>query len=270
MLYRLRNAAIVTMVLLISAAAAAALLAHCPVGSPSKAPLLRRRWLPRPPTVRGADPGRPARMATTRTALGRIWQSDRYFQGGGVFESHDHPIFGTREPKLYHSRREGAFAYDIPLPPGVYELRLYFAETLYGENNVAGGGESSRIFNVWINGKRSAPRIRRDRRSRAQHRRYPRVQGHFPGRRWQTAPEVRTSHNPPLVCAIEITPGIPGKLRPDSDGVAGPRLYRQAGADLGARPLCARRATDRAHQAGGGRRRIRSCFTASASGICDT
>ena len=38
-------------------------------------------------------------------------------------------------------------------PPATYELRLHFAETLYGENNVAGGGESSRVFNVWINGK---------------------------------------------------------------------------------------------------------------------
>ena len=76
--------------------------------------------------------------------LGRIWQTDRYFQGGSVFESHDHPIFGTREPRIYQSRREGSFAYDIPLPAGVYELRLHFAETLYGENNVAGGGENSR------------------------------------------------------------------------------------------------------------------------------
>ena len=42
--------------------------------------------------------------------------------------------------------------YDSPVPDGVYELRLHFAETLYGENNVAGGGESSRVFNVYING----------------------------------------------------------------------------------------------------------------------
>ena len=85
--------------------------------------------------------------------LGRIWTGDRYFQGGTVYETLDHPISGTREPRIYQSRREGAFSYDIPLPPGIYELRLHFAETLYGENNVAGGGESSRVFNVSINGK---------------------------------------------------------------------------------------------------------------------
>jgi hypothetical protein len=38
---------------------------------------------------------------------GRIWQADRYFQGGSVFESHDHPISGTREPGIYQSRRCG-------------------------------------------------------------------------------------------------------------------------------------------------------------------
>jgi hypothetical protein len=53
---------------------------------------------------------------------------------------------------MYLTRREGHFKYDIPLKPGVYELRLYFAETIFGENNIAGGGETSRIFTVRMNG----------------------------------------------------------------------------------------------------------------------
>jgi len=86
--------------------------------------------------------------------FGQIWRSDDYFQGGAVFEGSGHPIGGTRDQRLYRHRREGAFTYDIPLPPGVYELRLHFAETLYGDNNIAGGGEGSRTFNVLANGVR--------------------------------------------------------------------------------------------------------------------
>ena len=85
---------------------------------------------------------------------GRTWQHDSYFEGGAVFEAAGQRIAGTRDQRLYRSRREGAFSYDIPLPPGVYELRLHFAETLYGDNNIAGGGEGSRTFNVLANGVR--------------------------------------------------------------------------------------------------------------------
>ena len=84
--------------------------------------------------------------------FGRLWQGDRFFNGGTVFDSGSHFILGTRDPRLYQTRREGNFTYDIPLAPGAYELRLHFAETLYGETNPAGGGETSRLFNFYING----------------------------------------------------------------------------------------------------------------------
>jgi len=84
---------------------------------------------------------------------GHQWQPDRYFTGGSVFQMRDHTIQGSRDPEIYQNRREGSFGYDIPLKPGTYELRLYFAETLYGEGNTAGGGESSRLFNVSVNGR---------------------------------------------------------------------------------------------------------------------
>jgi hypothetical protein len=38
------------------------------------------------------------------------------------------------------------------LKAGVYEARLYFAETVFGENNIAGGGETARVFQVRANG----------------------------------------------------------------------------------------------------------------------
>src|ERR1035438_8050170 len=82
---------------------------------------------------------------------GNIWSSDRFFRGGSVFATPGHVISGTPDPELFRSRREGDFGYDIPLKPGVYELHLYFAETLFGDTNTAGGGESSRVFRVLIN-----------------------------------------------------------------------------------------------------------------------
>ena len=146
--------------------------------------------------------------------LGRVWQSDRYYQGGSVFESHDHPIYGTREPTIYQGRREGAFAYDIPLPAGVYELRLHFAETLFGENNVAGGGESSRVFAVWINGKEALHDfdvLAETGPSTADVRAFKDIAPDADGKLHLRFDPVS---NPSLLNAIEILPGSPGKLRP--------------------------------------------------------
>src|SRR5579883_2605249 len=39
--------------------------------------------------------------------FGRVWQSDRYFQGGSAFDAPDHPVAGTRDSRLVRSRREG-------------------------------------------------------------------------------------------------------------------------------------------------------------------
>jgi hypothetical protein len=146
--------------------------------------------------------------------LGRVWHSDRYFQGGRTFETSEHPIFGTREPRIYQSRREGAFEYAIPLAPGVYELRLHFAETLYGENNVAGGGESSRVFNVLINGREVLHEfdvINEAGPSAADVRAFKDLTPTGDGKLHL---RFEPFTNPPLLCAIEITPGTAGRLKP--------------------------------------------------------
>jgi hypothetical protein len=85
--------------------------------------------------------------------FGQVWEADRNFEGGSPFSIPLHPVFGTRDPVLYQSGRTGSFRYDLPLKPGSYELRLHFAETVFGEGNAAGGGETSRLFNVFANGK---------------------------------------------------------------------------------------------------------------------
>jgi hypothetical protein len=146
--------------------------------------------------------------------MGRIWNPDRYYQGGYTFETTDHPIWGTREPRIYQGRREGPFQYDIPMAPGVYELRLHFAETLFGENNVAGGGESSRVFAVHINGKEVLNEfdvISEAGASTANIRAFKDVSPTADGKLHIKFDPVT---NVPLLNAIEITPGTPGRLRP--------------------------------------------------------
>jgi len=119
-----------------------------------------RKTITRIEPVAVADPAHQIRLlAGVETgsyvdAFERTWQSDRYYSGGYVTQTaRVRPVLGTRDNRIFQNRREGAFQYDIPLPPGTYELKLYFAETVYGDNNVAGGGETTRIFDVAMNGK---------------------------------------------------------------------------------------------------------------------
>lgn len=85
--------------------------------------------------------------------LGHVWSSDRYFDGGEGWAVPYRRIFRTGDPQLFLSARQGRdFGYDIPLKAGTYELRLYFAETFYGDDNSEGGGESSRMFDITANG----------------------------------------------------------------------------------------------------------------------
>ena len=46
---------------------------------------------------------------TYTDAFGRLWHNDQFFTGGTVFHPADHLIVGTRDPRLYQSRREARF-----------------------------------------------------------------------------------------------------------------------------------------------------------------
>jgi hypothetical protein len=85
-------------------------------------------------------------------AAGGVWHKDRFFAGGDVVTATARSIRRSTDDPLYLTRREGDFEYRIPVPAGTYELRLHFAEAVFGEENVAGGGESSRVFQVQVNG----------------------------------------------------------------------------------------------------------------------
>lgn len=175
------------------------------------------------PTISGPviPNGQEIRILAGRTAgsytdcFGRVWQPDRYFTGGYVTNYAGHPVRGTLDPGLYQTAREGDFQYDIPLPPGNYELRLYFAELLFGEENVGGGGEGMRVFNVDANGRRllsffdviadaAGANVANERVFKDV---APDADGYL---------HLRFTHliRDAFVNAIEIRPGTPGKLRP--------------------------------------------------------
>ena len=93
---------------------------------------------------------------STRTYVdrsGKAWSADSYFTGGTAIRSTVQHIWRTQDPVIYRTSRQGDFRYDIPLKPGIYELRLHFAETYYGPEDVGGGGEGSRLMTISANGK---------------------------------------------------------------------------------------------------------------------
>jgi hypothetical protein len=167
-----------------------------------------------PPASQGVRILAGLKSGTYTDRSGRVWQTDRYYSGGSVFESSGHTIAATRDQRLFVNSREGAFTYDIPLPPGDYELRLYFAENLYGENNMAGGGETSRIFHVFVNSAPILPDfdvIREVGASTADIRAFKDIS---PAADGKLHLKFEPSTNPAMVSAIEITPGTPGKMVP--------------------------------------------------------
>lgn len=84
---------------------------------------------------------------------GNVWIGDRYYSGGETSVQPVQILARAPDLALYGSFRFGDFSYDIPLRPGTYELHLYFVETHYGPGSLSGGGETSRMFNVLLNGK---------------------------------------------------------------------------------------------------------------------
>lgn len=84
---------------------------------------------------------------------GNTWLSDRYFTGGTAIQKPGARIQRTFDQDLYRTAREGDFKYKIPLPPGVYELHLHFAEIVAGLEYSDTDGTAYRRFSVAWNEK---------------------------------------------------------------------------------------------------------------------
>ena len=83
---------------------------------------------------------------------GKLWSADVAFTGGSAVKNSVQHIWRTQNPDFYRTSRQGQFRYDIPLKKGIYELRLYFAETVFGPETTGTGGEGSRVMTVRANG----------------------------------------------------------------------------------------------------------------------
>lgn len=146
---------------------------------------------------------------------GKVWDPDTYFSGGSSVQSAVQHIWRTQDPIIYRTSRQGDFSYNIPLKPGVYELRLHFAETLYGPENSGGGGEGSRTMTVTANGETVLQDFdvladaggERTAEVKVFHDMSPASDGQlhlsFSGRAGTA-----------MISAIEILPGVRGQLRP--------------------------------------------------------
>jgi hypothetical protein len=145
--------------------------------------------------------------------FGRVWDSDKYFKGGAARTTRN-LITGGRDSKIYESRRDGAFNYDIPLVTGAYELLLHFAEVEYGESNPKAGGETSRLFDILANGTRILQRfdvLGEVGPNTADVKLFNNIS---PGSDGYLHLQFVALNGNAFVSAIEITAGTPGGLRP--------------------------------------------------------
>jgi len=84
---------------------------------------------------------------------GKLWNADAWFAGGTAVKSSVENVWRTQDPDFYRTSRQGQFSYGIPLKKGIYELRLHFAETVYGPESTETGVEGSRILTVRANSR---------------------------------------------------------------------------------------------------------------------
>jgi hypothetical protein len=158
---------------------------------------------------------------------GRRWESDRYYEGG-VSKPGPQDLFPpVPDPGVFKTMREAAsaeyivpqsqreFRYHIPVHPGVYELRLYFADPVRHANMEAQqDAQNTRHFQVSSNGRSLLSGF--DPIADAGH--SPVDVRVFKDIAPAADGEVHLAFVPapeqPFVNALELTPGTPGKLKP--------------------------------------------------------
>jgi len=147
---------------------------------------------------------------------GKLWSADRWYAGGTAVKSNAWRIARTQDPDLYRTSRQGQFRYDIPLQKGTYELRLHFAETVYGPGTGGGGGEGSRIMAVSVNGKTLLSHLDvvadAGASSAADVKDFPDISPAADGMLHLNFSGVNGS--PATLSAVEILPGVSGHMRP--------------------------------------------------------
>ncbi|MGO9494645.1 MAG: malectin domain-containing carbohydrate-binding protein [Terracidiphilus sp.] len=165
-------------------------------------------------------------------AWGHRWEADRYYEGGVVQAGPKHLFPPVVDEGLFKSIRQAVssdewvpqseqeFHYNIPLAPGVYELRLYFADPLREQPTITPDGagddeENKRHFDVIANGHpilSDFDPIADAGASAVDERVFTDVR---PAADGKLHLDFRTDWGQPaFVSGIELTPGMPGKLKP--------------------------------------------------------
>ena len=147
---------------------------------------------------------------------GKLWSADAGFSGGTAVKNSALHFGRTLDPGFYRTSRQGQFRYDIPLKNGVHELRLHFAETMFGPDATGTGGEGSRVMTVRANGQTLLDHF--DVIGDAGASRLVDVKvfaGISPAQDGKLHLEfIGEDGKQALLSAIEILPGIKGRIRP--------------------------------------------------------
>ena len=137
------------------------------------------------------------------------WTPDRFFTGGGVWTRDGGFLRSTSRPFLFAKWRTGEFGYNIPAAPGTYELRLFFVSPqLVGDEKLGGfdialhGKSLLGDFDILMsaNGAGTADELV--------------FRDVSPGKDGIIRLWFGNRAGSPLLNALELTPGIPGKLKP--------------------------------------------------------
>ena len=81
----------------------------------------------------------------------QTWEPDNFWSGGQT-PPVPADLENPSDSNLYVTERYGNFSYAIPVGTGDYAVTLHFAEKFWGLENPGGGGENSRVFDVFCNG----------------------------------------------------------------------------------------------------------------------
>jgi hypothetical protein len=213
-----------------------------PTSASPKASVASAGSVPRPeqnsaaPTSRSAPvalaPGGEVRIAAGHTGaayvdvLGRRWEADRYYEGGAPQPGPRHFFPPLADAGPFKTMREAIsadlsvpqsqrqFRYDIPMRSGVYELRLYFADSFrQPDSDQTQDAQNVRHFQINLNGHPLLVDIDpiADAGSAAVDVRV--FKDVYPTSDGKIHLEFLSSWGEPaFVSALELTPGTPGKL----------------------------------------------------------
>ncbi|MBV8630610.1 MAG: hypothetical protein JOZ83_06770 [Silvibacterium sp.] len=155
-------------------------------------------------------------------AAGQRWDSDNFYQGGASKPGPQDLFPPVPDPILFSTIREGVllgphapsgFRYDIPVTPGVYELRLYFADPIR-HAIPRHDGQHMRHFQVNLNGTpilTSFDAVADAGAAAVDIRAFRDVS---PAQDGKVHLEFLPAPDLPFISAIELSPGTAGRLQP--------------------------------------------------------